>query len=120
MKIMIVDDSSVIRRKIERCDLFTGKTEIRQAANGVEALSIFPSFRPDLTTMDLTMPEMDGVESVQEIIKLDPTAKILVVSALTDKETALQAIKYGARGFLPKPFTEEQLSDALGKVLKRN
>lgn len=122
MKIMIVDDSMVIRRKIERCELIANlavnSDDIKQAANGVEAMSIFSHFKPDLVTMDLTMPEMDGVECVQQIIAQDPSARILVISALTDKDTALQAIRNGARGFLPKPFTEDQLSDSLSKVLQ--
>lgn len=123
MKILIVDDSMVIRRKIERCEyvanLAVNEDDIKQAANGVEAMSIFPQFRPDLVTMDLTMPEMDGVECVQQMIAQDPSARILVVSALSDKDTALQAIRHGARGFLPKPFTEEQLSESLEQVLKK-
>ena len=117
MKILIVDDSMVIRRKIERCDVVAHMEDIKQAGNGVEAMEIFPQYQPNLITMDLTMPEMDGVECVKQMIAKDPDARILVVSALTDKETAIQAIKNGARGFLPKPFTEEQLNVALQKVL---
>jgi two-component system chemotaxis response regulator CheY len=119
---MIVDDSTVIRRKIERCEFINQQkidsNNILQACNGVEAVEMFEQYRPDLITMDLTMPQMDGVECVQQIVAKDSSVKILVVSALTDKETALQAIRNGARGFLSKPFTEEQLSAALRQVSK--
>lgn len=114
---MIVDDSMVIRRKIERCDFITEKSEVRLAENGSTAVALFNEFHPDLITMDLTMPQMDGVECVKHIIALDRSACILVVSALTDKDTALQAVRNGARGFLPKPFNEEQLSSALRKII---
>jgi len=118
MKVMIVDDSLVIRRKIERSTLFQEKAvEVKQADNGQTAIDLFKSFQPDFITMDLTMPKIDGVECVKQIIALDPQAQILVISALTDKDTALQAIRNGARGFLPKPFDEEQIGSALSKLI---
>jgi len=66
--------------------------------------------------MDLTMPEMDGIECISALLKLDPAVKILVVSALSDKSTAIQALKLGARGFVAKPFTDEELQMALLEV----
>ena len=63
--------------------------------------------------MDLTMPEMDGIECITELLKIDPKLNILVVSALSDKSTAIQALKLGARGFVAKPFTDEELQMAL-------
>jgi len=68
--------------------------------------------------MDLTMPEMDGIECIRKIRALDSTVRILVVSALSDKATAIQALKEGAQGFLDKPFTEAELSDAIGELLE--
>ncbi len=117
MKIMIVDDSMVIRRKIERCSIVDSMDDIIQASNGVEAIDLFKQRQIDIVTMDLTMPEMDGVECVRRLAELSPAVRILVVSALSDKHTAIKAIKNGARGFLPKPFTEEQLNNAIEKLL---
>lgn len=118
MKILIVDDSMVIRRKIERDLAISGITEIFQAVNGLEALRVCKQHKPELVTMDLTMPEMDGVECIRHMIAMHPEAMILVVSALSDKATPIRAIKNGARGFLCKPFDEESLNQALAQLLK--
>ena len=77
---------------------------------------MFKQYSPDLITMDLTMPEMDGLACIDEIIQINSQANILVVSALSDKATGLSAITKGARGFLCKPFNDEELIDALDKI----
>ena len=118
VKLMIVDDSRIIRRKIARCLEEHALEVIGRASNGVEAVEIFKAARPDLVTMDLTMPEMDGIECVEKLVNLDPSVKILVVSALADKSTAIEALKKGANGFLCKPFTDRELSDALTELLR--
>jgi two-component system chemotaxis response regulator CheY len=117
MKMMIVDDSMVIRNKIARENAIEGITKILSAKNGKEAVELFRNSMPELVTMDLTMPEMDGVECIKELIKIKPDVIILVISALTDKATAIQAMHNGARGFLCKPFSQNQLSDALNKLI---
>lgn len=116
MKILIVDDSLMIRRKIERCIAFKSTQEIIQAGDGEEAIRLFNLVQPDLVTMDLTMPKMEGAECVKRMVAINSASKILVVSALTDKATALEAIRNGANGFLPKPFADEELNDALHKL----
>ncbi len=113
LSLMIVDDSNIIRRKIERCNDSERFTVVAVAANGVEAVESFAKFRPNVVTMDLTMPEMDGIACIQQLVALDPEVRVLVVSALSDKATGIAALKKGARGFLCKPFTEQQLIDAL-------
>lgn len=118
LKLMIVDDSRIIRRKIARCLEEHDLEVIGRAGNGVEAVQIFQAGRPDLVTMDLTMPEMDGIECVEKLVNLDPSVKILVVSALADKATAIEALKKGANGFLCKPFTDKELSDALAELIR--
>lgn len=116
-KLMIVDDSRIIRRKIARC-LGDHRLEvIGRASNGAEAIRIFQETQPDVVTMDLTMPEMDGIECVEKLVTMDPTVRILVVSALADKATAIEALKKGANGFLCKPFTDYELSLALAELL---
>lgn len=116
-KLMIVDDSNIIRNKIERSSSQALFEIVAKAKNGVEAIELFKQERPDLVTMDLTMPEMDGLECIRSLIDLDEEVRILVVSALSDKTTGLRALKYGARGFVCKPFTEEELLSALRKVI---
>ena len=113
---MIVDDSNIIRNRIARIveDERLPNTEIVAIANnGAEAVKLFISTQPDVITMDLTMPEMDGVECTSTIMGINPSVQILVVSALSDKATAINALKQGAQGFLYKPFTDDELINAL-------
>jgi two-component system chemotaxis response regulator CheY len=118
LKLMIVDDSNIIRRRIERSQQIDRLQVVGAAANGREALDLFERTDPDVVTMDLTMPEMDGVECVERLVALKPEVLILVVSALADKATAVEAIAKGANGFLCKPFTDRQLNDALAELLQ--
>ena len=116
MRLMIVDDSNMIRTRISRVVQSGGIKGIVLAGlarNGREAIRLARATRPDVVTMDLTMPEMDGIECITELLKIDPNMNILVVSALSDKSTAIQALKLGARGFVAKPFTDEELQIAL-------
>ncbi len=113
LKLMIVDDSNIIRRKIERAsdrDMFE---VVGSASNGREALQLLNEKSPDVVTMDLTMPEMDGIECVANLVARKPDIRILVVSALSDIDTGIEALEKGARGFLCKPFTDNQLREAL-------
>ena len=118
MKMMIVDDSLVMRRKIERSVAIDQITNIVTATNGKEAVTLFKREMPELVTMDLTMPELDGVQAVKQIVEMNPSVRILVVSALADKLTAIKAIENGARGFLCKPIDDQALNDALQEVLR--
>jgi two-component system chemotaxis response regulator CheY len=117
MKLLIVDDSLIMRRAIERTLTASRFTEIRVASNGRMAIEEFDRFRPDVVTMDITMPEMDGLTAVEQILDRNPDAMILVVSALADKASAVEAIKRGAQGFLLKPVTAESLQEAIDEIL---
>ncbi|MCL2020650.1 MAG: response regulator [Betaproteobacteria bacterium] len=115
MKLLIVDDSALIRSRIARilCDKRMNDVQLLgMARNGKEAITLFTEHEPELVTMDITMPEMDGVECTEKMIEINPDCNILVVSALSDKATALKALKKGARGFLYKPFSDEDLITA--------
>jgi two-component system, chemotaxis family, chemotaxis protein CheY len=116
-RLMVVDDSNVIRRRIERANDLPAVEFVGAARNGVEALAMHERLHPTLVTMDLTMPEMDGSECVEKLVARDPELRILVISALADKLTAIEAIEKGACGFLCKPFTDRQLNDALRKLI---
>lgn len=116
-RLMIVDDSNIIRNRIERSFQNSEIEIVATASNGVEALEQFAKFRPEFVTMDLTMPEMDGLECIQKMVSQGTGVNILVVSALSDKTTALQALQYGARGFICKPFGEDELTNALNRLI---
>lgn len=117
-KLLIVDDSNVIRSKIARSLSRFGIEIVGLVANGKDAITRFKVTRPDVVTMDLTMPEMDGLECIRAITAFDPKVRILVVSALADKATAIQALKEGAQGFLCKPFTDEELTEAISELIE--
>ncbi|MBR6026340.1 MAG: response regulator [Neisseriaceae bacterium] len=116
-KLMIVDDSNIIRNRIKRGYNASQFELVGTAANGIEALDLFKKLRPEVITMDLTMPGMDGLECISRIIDIDPDVHILVVSALSDKATGIKALELGAQGFICKPFTDEQLIEALNEVV---
>ncbi len=116
--IMIVDDSNVIRNRITRGSKEMDFAVVATATNGAEAVELYKQHRPDLVTMDLTMPKMDGLECISEITMLDEDANILVISALSDKATGIKALEYGARGFICKPFTDEDLFQALNEMME--
>ena len=87
------------------------------ASNGLEAVEIFRRTDPDVVTMDITMPQMDGIECVERLVAIKPDVLILIVSALADKATAVEAMGKGANGFLNKPFSDRQLNEALEELI---
>ena len=110
---MIVDDSALIRRKITR-EFDKKKFQlVATAVNGEQAIDLFKMHRPQIVTMDITMPMLDGIECIETLIALDPAVQILVVSALSDQATGMEALEKGANGFLIKPFSEDQITSAL-------
>jgi two-component system chemotaxis response regulator CheY len=118
---MIVDDSMVFRNRIHRLaatSSLPGLSVVATAADGVEALAQARRHQPDFVTMDLTMPRMDGPACLAELRKVIPRSRVLVVSALSDRSTALKAMSKGAHGFLLKPFSDEQLVDSLRELME--
>lgn len=114
-RLMIVDDSNVICNRIERCFENTD-IEVVVATNGVDAILKYDQYRPDFITMDLVMPQMDGLECIKRIVAKGGNPNILVVSAMTDRMTALETLEAGARGFIYKPFSDEKLVNAIKKL----
>jgi two-component system, chemotaxis family, chemotaxis protein CheY len=116
MKLLVVDDSNMVRSRIARI-VQKGSlgpiTLVGMARNGEEALRAARQASPDLVTMDLTMPEMDGLACIPALLALHRATRILVISALDDKSTAIRALRLGAHGFLPKPFSDDDLQLAL-------
>lgn len=117
LRLLIVDDSNIMRRRIERSQQFEELEVVGTAANGIEALEMFHKTNPDMVTMDLTMPQMDGIECISKLVQLKPAVRILVISALADKATAVEAMECGANGFLNKPFTDRQLNEAIAELM---
>lgn len=116
MRLMIVDDSSIMRRAIGKYLAVLGLELAATASNGQEALDLFPAADPDLVTLDITMPQMDGLTCLARLLELKPQVKIIVISALADPATGLKALKLGAKAFLPKPFTEAALVQEIRRV----
>ena len=118
IRMLIVDDSNIVRRRIERSQQIPDLQVVGSAADGREALEMFRATDPDVVTMDITMPHMDGIECVEKLVQMKPEVLILVISALADKATAVQAMEKGANGFLHKPFSDRQLNEALEELLR--
>ena len=117
LRLLIVDDSNVIRRRIERCQRLPQLQVVGTARDGREAIERFMETDPDVVTMDITMPNMNGIECVEELVRMKPGVLILIVSALADKATAVEAMEKGANGFLNKPFSDRELNEALEELL---
>jgi two-component system, chemotaxis family, chemotaxis protein CheY len=117
IRMLIVDDSNIVRRRIERSQQIPDLQVVGSAADGREALEMFRATDPDVVTMDITMPHMDGIECVEKLVQMKPEVLILVISALADKATAVDAMEKGANGFLNKPFSDRQLNEALEELL---
>lgn len=113
LNLMIVDDSNIIRSKIQRACDERRFDVVAVARDGSEALTLARNCQPDVVTMDLTMPNLDGIGCISALCKMLPEVLILVVSALSDEATGIEALERGASGFLLKPFSEQQLRDAL-------
>lgn len=116
-KLLIVDDSRTSRKILRNLLETNGHEIIGEAVNGKEAIEQFKKLKPDAVTMDITMPVMDGIEALRQIIALDKNAKVVMVTAAGQKTKMVDAIKYGAAEFLTKPFESDRISEVIDKVL---
>ncbi|MDP3799440.1 MAG: response regulator [Polaromonas sp.] len=115
-----MDDSMVFRNRISRLatdQRLTGVKVVALAEDGMQAIQQAKLHKPDFVTMDLTMPVMDGPACLEALRIVLPDARVLVVSALSDRATALKAMTKGAHGFLLKPFSDEQLVESLQELM---
>lgn len=119
MKVLIVDDAIFIRVALKTMLEKNGYQVVGEAANGSEAILKYNELKPDVVTMDITMPQMDGITSLKAIKKMDPSAQVVMISALGQESTLKQAIISGASGFIVKPFVEEQVIRGLCKLKVR-
>jgi two-component system chemotaxis response regulator CheY len=117
MKLLIVDDSLLMRKAVERALAGMNFTLAGSAPDGKEALRLFKETLPDLVTLDISMPKMDGLTCLVEMLKIKPEAKILMVSSQTDTATGDEALEKGAAGVVGKPFSSEQLAAKVSEIL---
>ncbi len=118
MRVLVVDDAMFMRNSLRMILERNAIEVVGMAGNGIEAIAQYKALKPDVVTMDITMPDMDGLTAVDAILREDPAARILVVSALADKSTSVEAIKRGAQGFLLKPITPDSLREAVTELLE--
>jgi two-component system chemotaxis response regulator CheY len=116
MRILVVDDSLFIRSNIVKLLKKNNFEVVGEASNGIEAVEKYKILKPSVVTMDVTMPEMDGREAVEEIIKFDPNAKIIMISIMGQESIVMKAIKSGAKGFLVKPVKEDRLVKEINRI----
>jgi len=115
--VLIVDDAAFMRMMIRDILTKNGLEVAGEAENGQAALEKFKELKPDLVTMDITMPEMDGITALKEILAMDGKAKVVMCSAMGQQAMVIEAIQAGAKDFIVKPFKPERVIDAISKTL---
>jgi len=118
--ILLVDDSKTSRKILKTILEDAGHTIVAEASNGEEGVDLFIEKKPDVVTLDITMPVMDGIEALKQMKLMDKNAKIIMVSAASQKSKMLEAIKYGATDFIAKPFEPEQIVKTVLKYIGDN
>jgi len=117
-KVLITDDSMFMRRMLRQiCENFSSDLEIKEATNGLDALNQCKELAPDLIFMDITMPQMNGIEATKRIKEKYPQIKVVICSAIAETEQAKEAIKFGAQELIAKPFQAEKISAVLNLLL---
>ncbi len=116
LKVLIVDDSLIIRKKIRKILETLGHEVVFDATNGQEAIDAYTKYTPDLVTMDITMPDMDGITAVKHIMANDNNAKILMVTSHGQEDMVVKSIQAGAVGYMLKPITDDKMAQAIGEV----
>lgn len=116
-KILIVDDAAFMRMMIKDILSKNGYEIVGEAADGSQAVQLYQDTQPDLVTMDITMPEMDGITALKEIKKVNPQAKVIMCSAMGQQAMVIDAIQAGAKDFIVKPFQADRVLEAISKAL---
>jgi two-component system, chemotaxis family, chemotaxis protein CheY len=116
-RVLVVDDAAFMRKMVSDALAKAGHEVIGEACNGVEAVESFRALKPELTTLDITMPEKDGLAALGDIMTLDPNARVIMCSALGQESKVLESIKLGARDFVVKPFQPARVQEAVAKAL---
>lgn len=115
--ILVVDDAIFMRMTLKKMLEANGHSMAGEAGDGKEAVNKFIELKPDVTLLDITMPEMNGIEALKRIKEVDPAARVVICSAMGQQAMVAQAIQYGAKDFIVKPFEEDRLIAAIDKVM---
>jgi len=115
-KILVVDDAAFMRLMLKDMLVSCGYEVIAEGCNGAEAVQLYKQWKPDLVTMDITMPEMDGIAALIEIRRVDPLAKVIMCSAMGQQKMVIDAIQAGAKDFIVKPFNKDRVADAVNRI----
>lgn len=115
-RILITDDALFMRVTLKNILTQAGFEVVGEASNGHESLAMYQQLKPDIVTMDITMPEMDGIEALKQIRKVDPSANVIMCTAMGQKNMVVEAIQAGAKDFIVKPFQPERVLEAMNKV----
>ena len=118
-RFLLCDDSAFMRMMLRRVVESTGHQVVAEAGNGKEAVQQYRKHQPELVTMDITMPIMDGLEATRLIMQQDPQARIIMVTAMGQKEILMTALRAGVRDFIVKPFEAERIIAVINKQIKR-
>ena len=116
-RVLVVDDAAFMRKMVSDALTKGGHEVVGEAGNGVEAVARYQELRPEVTTLDITMPEKDGLAALKEIIALDPAARVVMCSALWQESKVLESIKAGARDFVVQPVQADRVNEAVVKAL---
>ena len=116
-RVLVVDDAAFMRKMVSDALTKGGHQVVGEAGNGVEAVAQYQALKPEVTTLDITMPEKDGLAALKEIIAIDPAARVVMCSALGQESKVLESIKAGAKDFVVKPFQPDRVIEAVGKAL---
>ncbi len=116
-RVLVVDDAAFMRKLLTDALVSGGHEVVGEAGNGIEAVARWQELRPELTTLDITMPEKDGLAALAEIMAIDPSAKVIMCSALGQEGKVLEAVKLGAKDFVVKPFQPPRVLEAVDKAL---
>jgi two-component system chemotaxis response regulator CheY len=119
-KVLVVDDASFVRMMIRQVLIRLGHTDILEAKNGFEAIELYKANTPTLTILDITMPELDGLSALMEILSFDPTAKVIMCSAVAQGNVVRKALALGAIDFIAKPFRPSELGKMITNYLSSN
>ena len=116
-RVLVVDDAAFMRKMVSDALTKGGHEVVGEAGNGQEAIARFQELRPEVMTLDITMPEKDGLSALRELMELEPTARVVMCSALGQESKVLESIKLGAKDFVVKPFQPDRVLEAVGKAL---
>jgi two-component system, chemotaxis family, chemotaxis protein CheY len=118
LTVMLVDDSLIMTRKLEMMMQELGHEVVRVCNTGLEAVTAYPTIKPQLVLMDITMPDMDGIEATQRIIATDASARVIMVTSHGQQAMVVQSLEVGARGYVLKPVVKEKLAAMIDRALK--